>query len=167
MNILFTTLSLVAVLAVLVLHARGFRAAPRVLRLANLGTSQHVGAITKKADAAHALRYLLVKQGTDAGHVAIAGAADIAYGVATDEPAAAEDLVAVAILGVQDKTLPMVASAAIDADAFVVGAANGKIRTLPVAAGTYYIIGRALEAAGSDGDLIEVAPCFPIQRVVT
>lgn len=167
MNILLVLLSLVAVVFLLKLQARGFCSAPRVLRLANLGVSQHVGSFTKRTDAAHALRYLLVKQGTDAAHVAIAGAADIPYGVATDEASAAEELVSVAILGAQDKTLPMVASAAIAADAFVVSAANGKIRTLPVAAGTYYIIGRALEAAGADEDVIEIASCFPIQRVVT
>lgn len=166
MNILLVLLSIVAIVGLLFLQTRGFRAAPRVLRLANIGVSQHVGSFTKRADAALATRFLLVKQGTDVNHIAVAGAADIAYGVATDEAAAAEDLVAVAILGAQDKTLPMVASAAIAADAFVVSAAGGKIRTLPATTGTYYIIGKALEAAAADGDPIEVASCFPIQRVV-
>lgn len=157
---------ILAIGALLTLHARGFR--KPVLRLANLGTSQHAGNITKKADAALSTRYLLVKIGSDAAHVAVNGAADIAIGVCTDEPAAAEDLCNVALLGSsQAMTLPMVASAAIAAGDMVVSAASGKIRTLPVAAGTYYIIGRALEAAGADGDVIEIDPSFPIQRIVT
>lgn len=145
--------------------ASGFRAP--ILRLANLGVETHdSGRITKKADAALATRYLLVKVGSDVDHIAVAGAADIPLGVALDEPAAAEDLCAVQLLGTAGRTIPMVASAAITLDDFVVAAANGKIRTLPGTTGTYYIIGRALKAAAADGDLIEIDPCFPIQRVV-
>lgn len=157
---------IVATALLLAQHARGFRAAP-MLRLANLGTSQHAGNISKKADAALATRYLLVKIGSDADHVAVAGAADIPLGVCTDEPPAAEDWCNVALFGSIGTTLPMVASAAIAAGDFVVSAANGKIRALPAAAATYYIIGRALEAASGDGVLIEVDPIPPTQRVVT
>lgn len=166
MNMLLALFLFVAIAALLKQFALGFRAVPRVLRLANVGFAQHIGATTKRADAAMAIRYVLVKIGTDANHVAVAGVADIPWGVATDEAAAAEDLIAVAFLGAQSKTLPMVASAAIAAGDMVVAAANGKIRTLPATTGTYYIIGRACEAAGADLDVIEVDPTFPIQRVV-
>lgn len=136
--------------------------------LANLNEGEHeAGLITRRADAAISTRFLLVKVGTDANHVAIAGTADIPLGIAQDEAAAAEDRIAVQLLGSAGSTKRVVASAAIAVDAMLVAAANGKVRTLPVAAGTYYIVGRALEAAGADGDVIEMDPCFPIQRVVT
>jgi hypothetical protein len=60
----------------------------------------------------------------------------------------------------------MVASAAITLGDFVVSAAGGKIRTLPGTTGTYYIVGRALQAAGADLDVIEIDPMPVIQRVV-
>jgi len=59
-----------------------------------------------------------------------------------------------------------VASAAITAGDLVSGAANGKLRTLPTSAGTYYVLGRALNAASADGDSVEFVPSFPVQRVV-
>ena len=176
-----------AVIAQLALWARGF--SPRALRasvvtaltflfhaprgfahgmaLANINEGVHEGGrITKKADAAISTRHLVVKIGSDANHIAVAGTGDIALGVCQDEPSAAEELAAVQLLGCAGRTVTMVASAAISAGALVVTAASGKIRTLPGTTGTYYVIGRALEAAGADGDPIEVEPCFPTQRVV-
>jgi hypothetical protein len=44
--------------------------------------------------------------------------------------------------------------------------ASGKVRALPGTSGTYYIIGRALNAPAADGDIAEIDPCAPIQRVV-
>lgn len=134
---------------------------------ANIAVGTHpTGCITKLADAPLARRHLVVRIGSAITHVAVAGAADLALGVVDDEAEAAEDPVNVQLLGQKEGTVLMVASAAIAAGALVVTAADGKIRTLPVATGTYNIIGRALEAAGADNDVIEVAHCFPIQRVV-
>lgn len=135
--------------------------------LANVAEGTHENALTRLADAALGTRFLLVKIGSDANHVAVCGVDDIPLGIATDEPAAAEDPVNVELLGVGERTLLGVASAAIAAGDLVVAAASGKLRTLPVAAGTYYIMGRALGAAGADGDTIEFVPSFPVQRVVT
>jgi hypothetical protein len=46
-------------------------------------------------------------------------------------------------------------------------AAGTKVKTLPVAGGTYYIVGQALTAAAADGDQVEVAPCAPVKIVVS
>lgn len=129
------------------------------------GTSE-TGNRSYLADAVFSARHLVVKVGSDANHVDLAGTADIALGVIDDQADAIDDPVNVQLLGAKRGTVKMTASAAITAGAMVVTAASGKIRTLPGTTGTYYIIGRAREAAGADGDVIEVIPCFPIQRVV-
>lgn len=145
-------------------HARG-RRLPAV-EFANIAEGTVAGNKSYLSDEALATRFLLVKLGTDANHIAIAGAADIPIGVATDEAAAAEDLVNVGLLGSSSETRKAVASAAIAVGAMIVAAASGKVRTLPGTTGTYYIIGRALQAAGADGDVIEFDPYPCIQRVV-
>lgn len=134
---------------------------------ANIASGTHAGAVTRKADAAIATRYLIGKYGSDADHIAIGTASAAPMGVITDEAAAAEDIVAVELLGVSARTLLMVASAAISADTDVYTAANGKVQELPAAAGTYYKVGRTLTASGADGDQIEVAHCHPLATVVS
>jgi hypothetical protein len=125
------------------------------------------GCITKLADAAQAVRHALVKIGSDIGHVAVTTAAsEIPLGVCDDECAAAEDEINVQLLGQKPGTILMVASAAITAGDMVVAAAAGKIATLGTGGGTYYIVGRALTTVTTDGDLVEVAHCVPVQRVV-
>lgn len=124
------------------------------------------GRRTYLANAAITTKNLVVDIGTDANHIALAGTSSIALGVAMDEAEAAEDAVAVQLFGAVEGTVLVVASAAITAGALVVTNTNGKVRTLPGTTGTYYVLGRALTAAGADGDVIEIAPCFPTQRVV-
>ena len=82
--------------------------------------------------------------------VAVAGASDVDVGVAT-EAAAADDVISV-WLRTKQGTMKMKASAAIATGAEVEAAASGKIATK--SSGT--AIGIALEAAGADGDIIEV-----------
>jgi len=60
----------------------------------------------------------------------------------------------------------MTASEAITAGEDVYTAAAGKAQDLPVAAGTYYHVGRALTAATGDGVEIEVETCVPEKLVV-
>jgi len=165
MNILFTLLALMAVLALLATCVRLAKRNPLTF-LANIADGTHENGITKLADAAITTRFLAVKIGTDANHVDLAGVSDIPLGIATDEASAAEEPVNVAPFGASTGTLLGVASAAIAAGALVVPAASGKLRTLPTAAGTYHIVGRALLAAGADGDTFEFVPSFPVQRVV-
>jgi hypothetical protein len=69
-------------------------------------------------------------------------------------------------LGLGGETLLGVASAAIDDGDLITVAANGKVREIPVASGTYYVIGRALTSAANDGDYIEFVACVPYAVVV-
>lgn len=86
---------------------------------------------------------------------ALAGAADIGVGVLTRNVNADE---------VVQPRRPsaggqvMIAAGAINPGDQVVAAANGKVQTLPTAAGTYVRRGIAFGAAAADGDLIEVEP---------
>lgn len=155
-------LALVAALPVLARRVRG------QIPLANIAEGRHpTGNVSYLTDAAITTRYLLGKVGSDAGHIAACGASNIPIGVITDEASAAEDPVNVAVAGVADGTVLMVASEAIDAGEHVYTAASGKVQDLPAGAGTYYEVGLALTAASADGDLIEVAHCVPRKTVVS
>ena len=125
---------------------------------------------TRLADASFTLRYLLAKQGSDATHIGICGATDKPFAVVPDmtptADQAASDLsypLPVNILGLNEDTERMVASAAIAVDDLVVPAGSGKVKTLPTTAGVYWVVGKAVTAASADADLLEVAPCFPYQ----
>jgi hypothetical protein len=50
--------------------------------------------------------------------------------------------------------------------ATVAAAANGRVQALPAAAGTYVTLGRALTAADSAGDLIELQDHMPVLRTI-
>lgn len=139
-------------------------ALPRdVIALANASESgvHEGGRITRKTDAAIATRNLLVKVGSDANHVALAGAGEQAIGVCTDEAGAAEDLVNVQLLACADRTVLVVTNGAgaIAAGDVVVAAANGKVAKIAAGAGNYYVVGIALEApATADGEKFEIIP---------
>jgi hypothetical protein len=153
----------------------GFGRLPRAsrgprLRLANIAEATHGdGNITKKVDAVQALRHVLVNIGSDIDHVAVTTAGtEIPLGVCDDEAAAIEDNINVQLLGQKEGTILMVAHAAITAGDMLVAAAAGRVQTLTgLGAATYYIVGRALNAATTQDDLVEVAHCVPVQRVVT
>lgn len=134
--------------------------------LANIAEGTHEDSVTKLTDAAIATRYLLVKHGSDVSHVAACGANDKPLGICDDEAGAAEDPVNVQFLGVSKRTRLVVASEIIALDADVFTAANGKVQDEPAVAGTYYRVGRALQAAGADGDVIEIVPVEPVALVV-
>ncbi len=55
-------------------------------------------------------------------------------------------------------TLEVAAAGVITLNADVYLAPSGKIQALPDSAGTYTRIGQALQAAGQDGDIIEILP---------
>lgn len=125
------------------------------------------GTMTKIADAAQAIQHLLVKFGTDADHIAIAGVADVPIGTCPDTPALG-DSAAVQLLGCAKESLTMVASAAVTVGARVFAAASGKVSVLATGTnGTYYCVGQALTAASDDLDEIQVDPCVPFSVVVT
>lgn len=55
-------------------------------------------------------------------------------------------------------TVEVMAAGAITAGVDVYAAADGKIQALPAGAGTYRRVGKSLEAADGDGDIIEMLP---------
>lgn len=113
------------------------------------------GIKTYLADAA-ITRYNLVKAGSDVEHVAVsAGATDIIRGIALDQAEAAEDPIAVFVLGAASGTVLVVAAAAITLGDLVQSNGDGKVKTC---VSTGYPIGRALQAAQAAGDVIEIAP---------
>jgi hypothetical protein len=136
--------------------------------LSNIAEGTHDGVITKLADAAITTRYLLVKFGSDVDHIAVLAADDdLPLGPCEDEPAAAEDPVAVPLLGCVPRTVKLVASEAIDYGDEVFAVAGGKVQDTPVAKGTYYRVGRAIQTVTTDGDIVECIPYTPTQYVVT
>ena len=117
-------------------------------------------------------RFSLVKY-VDSTHVnPTSGAADIPLGVLLDDtcPTAEIDTLAkaVGLLGQHNGTLRATAAAAIALDAQIVAdvATPGRVKTLPAAAGTYLVIGRANSAASAAGDTIEFRHQMPVPVVV-
>lgn len=138
-----------------------------ILRVNAMTDGPHAtGKITLRADAALTARYLAVKRGSDADHVAVCGAADKPLGLCLDEPSAAEEPAAIGLLGATPGSCLAVAAEAIAADADVFTAANGKLQDEPAIAGTYYLVGKSVTAATADGDQFEVIPRLPLKFVV-
>lgn len=162
--------SAASALVLLALFATWLRSRPRHTRqltsLANIGEGFQPARKTFLADAALATRYLLVKSGTDAAHVAVCGASDQPLGIATDEPSAAEEGVNVDLLGIQSEGKILIASGTITAGAYVYTAADGKVQAEPTVAGTYWRVGRALSATSGDGQKLEAIPLDPLKLVV-
>ena len=165
-HIVITVLLFSAAILGLALWISARTAGKKLTSLANVAEGFFAGHKTYLSTAAIGSRYLLAKPGADAAHADVAVAADIPFGVFTDEAVGAEEPVNVNLLGTHHSTQLMVASGVIALGAFVVADAAGKIRTLPATTGTYYIIGRALTASAALNDLVVVDPCSPIQRVV-
>jgi len=80
---------------------------------------------------------------------------------ATDEPIGVSQAAAAsgAVVALRDikhgGTHKVTAAGAISAGAKIYAADDGKVQALPGSAGTYREVGRALEAATADGDIIE------------
>ena len=121
------------------------------------------------ADNAFTSRYLLAKPGSTALAIDVSDGTVAPLGIVEDETPSDGDLtypLNVALLGAVIGTRRAVASAAIAANATLVADAGGKVKTLPVAAGTYYVVGKAFGAAGADGDQIQFIPTLPYKVVV-
>ncbi len=140
----------------------------RLVRLANIAEGVSDGNKTYLADAAQASTGKLVKIGSDASHVAVTTAnTESPIGVCDDETSAAEDNVNVQLLGQKKGTILMRAHAAITAGDEIVPAAAGRIQTITgITSATVYVCGKALNAATTQDDLVEVMHCVPIQRVI-
>lgn len=122
------------------------------------------GILSKRADAAIASRFLLVKPGSDEDHIVAAGAADFPYGLALDEAAAAEDLVQVQILSAGGTVkLQTDGSGALVAGDFLIPAAAGQVKKMVAGVGQQYIVGQVIKAPATvAGTLFEarVMGCF-------
>lgn len=117
------------------------------------------GVVPMRAEVTITTRYLLVQKGTAADGIIVNVAATRPWGVCLDEPTSG-NTAAVAILGCAPGTQKMRASKAIAAGVKVFTTAGGKI-TDTHATGAFFV-GRAVTAAAADGDLLEVAHCFPL-----
>jgi hypothetical protein len=146
-------------------NRRARRGEGETVLLANIADGTHDGNITKAADAVISERFLLAKIGSASDRVNVCAAADTPIGVITDEATAIGDLVNVSLLGARGSTVRMVASAAIVQGALIEPAASGRVQTLTGSVGTHHVVGRALDAASSAGDVIEVDP-FYFLRVI-
>jgi hypothetical protein len=123
------------------------------------------GNFTKLTDTAIGTRNFLVKIGSDSDHVAASAAnTDIPLGVCTDEAPASEELVNVALLGVANGTLRVVLGGTVAAGDMLQSNGDGTAIKLLTTTGTFYNIGRALQA-GVSGDVIEFAHTFPLKVV--
>lgn len=125
--------------------------------------------LSRRADAAHSARYLLVKSGTDAFHAAVAGASDYPIGSTNDTPGAAEDLFNVNPLNNSEYTRPLRVATAIAAEVDLYTGANGFAQALPAVAGIYYKVGRSVALAvqeAANSYVVEVTPCDPVKTVV-
>lgn len=121
----------------------------------------HQNATTRTAEENFPRRYLLVKKGSAARSILINTEGDRPLGVCPDKPDTGDEA-AVQFLSATMETRKMVPGGEIAEDAEVFGADDGEVTELPVADGTYYKVGRALQAVGADADSIEVEPCYPV-----
>lgn len=120
----------------------------------------HKNNITKTASADMVMGTVVKLDASDASKVAACSATDTdtgAIGVVLDNVSSG-DSVAVALLGVANHTLEVVADGEIRAGKKVYLAANGKV----AATGTIQI-GTALNPAYADGNLVEIAHCAPTE----
>jgi hypothetical protein len=132
---------------------------------ANIAQGTHAGYVTVTAASAFTSKYLLAKADATAGQIDVCGVSDCPVGIATDE-ADVGDPLALKILGVSPQSVLVTASGAFAAESYLYTAANGEVQTEPATAGTYYLIGRALNAATAAGDLVEAETCVPVKLIV-
>ncbi len=123
-----------------------------------VGTHEN-GIIPLVAEVAITTRYLGVQKGTAADGFIVNVANTRPWGVCLDEPASGAKA-SIALFGVAKGTLKLRASKAIAAGAKVFSAAGGKF-TDTHSTGAFFV-GRAITAAAADGDLFEIAHCFPV-----
>jgi hypothetical protein len=79
---------------------------------------------------------------------------------------AAEEEMFVELLGLTNRTVPVVASEAITLGADLYATDDGKVGLKPTAAGTYWKVGKALQPADADGDVFEMQPQKPRKLIV-
>lgn len=150
--------------------ARGFRRSNLVPAVNSL--PGNVGSSAKsrryKATAALATRGVFVKAGASDEYIAaITATSDKPIGVIDDQADAAGEGIVVELSGINGRTIPCVAGAAIAVlNSDVYTDATGKVVVKPTAAGTYWKVGRNLTLAGAANDPVEVQLCEPEKLIV-
>ena len=130
---------------------------------ANIDVSDR--SVTRTNDVAVTTRHLLWQQGSTDGGVALAVANSVPLGTIDNVEASTGTRETILLLG-KGPTKKMVANEAITAGEQVFTAAAGKVQDLPATTATVYLVGTALTAATTDGDIIEVADCAPVRYVI-
>ncbi len=126
----------------------------------------HMHSINRSNDAAVSARHLLWKEGSTPGTgAAVCGANALPLGTIDNIEASTGLSQKVILLG-KERTVKMVANAALAIGDWVYTAASGKVQGTPTVAGTYYRVGRVLTASGTDGDVIEVESVVPQKIIV-
>lgn len=169
LNVLVTATVCTGALYIVANQRKNFRSSKltRAVNTLPANVGSHKSSRPYLSSAAIATRYLLAKVGADDEHIAVVAAtSDKPIGVISDEASAAEEPVNVELLGVTNRTLPLVAAAAITVGADVYSTAAGKVDVKPTAAGTYWRVGVALTAPGAANDPVEVALCKPRKLIV-
>jgi hypothetical protein len=138
------------------------------LMIANFAPGTHPGGRkTMVASAAIAAAFRFVEIGAAANKVQVCNAAtDNPIGVVEDTASGDGDIVQVALLGGADGTRRVTCGGDVAYGAEIVSNNAGLAVAVPAGAGTYFVVGRALEA-GANGQIIEFMPCVGIQRVVS
>jgi hypothetical protein len=148
---------IIIAVAALVSAFRGLRLAANTYDAA---VETHESAITRTNDAAVTARHLLWKKGAADGTVALNTDGDLPLGTIDNTETGTGVRQSVLLLG-KGSTKKMVISEAIVAGESVYTADGGKVQDAP-ASGTVYLVGTALTAGTTDGDIIEVADCVPV-----
>ena len=135
---------------------QGIHADGRVTLLAGAAADFSTFAATYAVANPQAVKYMVVKVGADAAHFLVsAGATDEVIGVTTDAADNDDDPVNVAVFGAVKGTVRVVAAAVIAQWEYVQSNGDGAVKT---AVATGFVIGRAVQAAGALGDIIEIVP---------
>ena len=132
------------------------------IQFANIGEgSFDQGRKTYFADATTSSRYLLYKTGSDADHVALAGAGDTPLGPSDDSVADITVPISINLLGACPGTLRVVTDGTVTNGAWVKAAANGQVTAATTGD---VVIGRAIitsDVTSAAGDVITIVPIVP------
>lgn len=170
MNTLLVLLLLVAVIGAICAYIASRPVGRQLTALGNaVGDGvrfTHNGDHPVLLEAAVARPHLLLRKGTGDNQALLGTNAARPFGVAQGGGEIG-DTVAMHRLGMGGRSVLGLASGAIAADSRLSPDASGKIRALPVAAGTYWVIGTSVTSAAGDNDEFEFVSCVPFQVVVT
>ena len=137
------------------------------LEFANIGEGTFgEGRVTLFGDATTSTRYLLYKIGSDADHVALAGAGDTPLGPSDDMVADVTVPIAINLLGPGSDTLRVVTDGSISNGDYVKCGAAG-VAVKATTSGTDVVIGRAVfgsDTSNGANDVITIVPIMPCKH---